>query len=119
MKTSMIGRRLRAIRNEHDHRLADMAQALGVSASFLSAIETGSKSPPAGFPERVAQAYCLPPAALDRLEEAANASRKAFRITPKTQQAHDTTALLARKLDRLNPKTLEEIRRLLLEDEAG
>lgn len=109
-----IGKELRKLRIDKEERLADMAMRLDVSSSFVSAIETGKKAPPAMFEEKVANAYDLPVVDRDRLARAADASRTAFTISPTSSLARDTTGLMARRINTLSEGDLENIRRILL-----
>lgn len=114
-----IGKELRKLRIDKEERLVDMAARLKVSASFISAIETGKKSPPMDFEKQVGSAYDLSSADIDRLGRAADATRKAFTITPETALARDTTGLLARRIDALSELDLETIRKILLNSKLG
>lgn len=99
--STQLGKALKALRLEHNHRLLDMADKLNVSVAFLSAIETGRKSPPEDFAKRVASAYSLSGKAYSHLSLAANLTRKSFKVTPSTSDAQETMALLARSINSL------------------
>jgi transcriptional regulator with XRE-family HTH domain len=63
-----FGRRLRELRREKGWRLKDMAEALGVSEAYLSALEHGHRGRPAGgFVQQVSAYFNL--AWDDRLAE--------------------------------------------------
>ncbi|GAB4359775.1 MAG: hypothetical protein Kow00114_12900 [Kiloniellaceae bacterium] len=108
-----IGRALRKLRIDNDERLLDMAEKLGKSASFISAVEVGKKAPPSGFEELVIKAYGLASKAADQLRRAADLSRKAFVIEPTSALGRDTAGLLARRMDDLTDDQLEEIQEIL------
>lgn len=108
-----IGKALRKLRIDNDERLLDMAERVDKSASFISAVEVGKKSPPAGFEEIIARAYGLACDQLEALRIAANRSRHAFMIEPKTDMGRDTAALLARKIDTLTEDDLRGIQTIL------
>jgi transcriptional regulator with XRE-family HTH domain len=114
-----IGKELRKLRIDHNERLLDMAERLGKSASFLSAIEVGKKNPPSGFEEAVAQVYRLSGAIADRLRAAADQSRHAFTLEPKSPFGRETAGLLARRIDGLSESQLKEIRRIVSSDKGG
>lgn len=114
-----IGKELRKLRIDKDERLIDMAQRLGVSASFISAIETGKKAPPAGFEMQIGAAYDLTTTDIERVGRAADATRRAFTITPETALGRDTAGLLARRIDALSEVDLETIRTILLNSHKG
>lgn len=111
--TTEIGKELRKLRIDRDERLNDMAQKLGASASFISAVEVGGKSPPAGFEQKVIATYGLDADASERLCRAADRSRRAFTLEPKSAQARDTAALFARKINSLSADDLFGIQEIL------
>lgn len=108
-----LGKELRKLRIDHGERLIDMALKVGKSASFISAVEIGRKSPPAGFEDHIAQIYSLPDVAHERLCRAADRSRQAFLVQADTPLARDTAALFARKIASLSPLQLEDIHKIL------
>lgn len=57
--TTALGKSLRKLRVDHDERMGDMAGKLGVSASYLSAVEHGRKNPPLGLADDVVDLYGL------------------------------------------------------------
>lgn len=54
-----LGRMLRKFRKDHELTLREMAATIGVSAAFISSIETGKKKVPGDFIDRVRIAYNL------------------------------------------------------------
>lgn len=54
-----LGRMLRKFRKDRGLTLREMAAAIGVSAAFISSIETGKKKVPGDFIDRVHIAYGL------------------------------------------------------------
>ena len=108
-----LGKTLRKIRIDEDERLLDMAKRLGKSAAFLSAVEVGKKSPPSNFEELIIAAYKLRDTAAEGLRIAADRSRQAFTISPRSEIGRDTAGLLARKMDTLSDDELIEIKNLL------
>ena len=54
-----LGKFLRKIRIDHGEILKDMADKLGVTASYLSAVETGKKRMPSSWNNRVCSLYDL------------------------------------------------------------
>lgn len=90
-----------------------MAKRLGTSPSFISAIETGKKSPPAQFEIKVASAYDLDADGAARIAQAADRSRKAFTLEPDSARARDTAALFARQINQLSDDDLFDIQSIL------
>ena len=111
-----IGKELRKLRIDREERLLDMARILSKSPAFVSAIETGRKSPPAGFEDLVIVRYDLSPAAASALRQAADQSRKSFTLRPESASARDTAGLLARRMNNLSDDQLRKIRDILAED---
>jgi len=109
MKITALGKELRKIRIDRDERLLDMAGRLGKSSAFVSAVETGKKSPPSGFEEHVIKTYRLANEKADRLRTASDRSRKAFTVEPRTALQRDTAGLMARKMNQLSKEDLEKI----------
>jgi HTH-type transcriptional regulator, competence development regulator len=108
-----IGKELRKLRIEQEERMLDMAEALGISPAFLSAVEIGHKSPPDGFAEKVVNAYKLRGEQAEAIVTAVDRSRTTFRLTPASPVARDTAGLLARKFNTLSDEQLRSIRSLL------
>lgn len=50
---------LRKLRLDHGEIMKDMARKFGVSSSFLSAVENGKKSAPAGWLDKLCELYNL------------------------------------------------------------
>jgi HTH-type transcriptional regulator, competence development regulator len=108
-----LGKELRKIRIDRDERLLDMADRLDKSAAFVSAVEVGKKTPPAGFEEAIIKAYALAVDAANNLRQAADRARKAFTIEPDSLLGRDTAGLLARRMNDLSQEQLNEIRNIL------
>jgi transcriptional regulator with XRE-family HTH domain len=108
-----IGKELRKLRIEREERLQDMADALGISPAFLSAVEIGHKSPPDDFADRVIKAHGFKGDEAEAIVRAVDRSRKTFRLTPASPVARDTAGLLARKFNTLSDEQLLNIRSLL------
>jgi transcriptional regulator with XRE-family HTH domain len=109
-----IGKELRKLRIDRNERLIDMAERVEKSAAFISAVEVGKKSPPAGFEDAIISIYRLAADAADKLRHAANRSRHVFSITPNTLVGRDTAGLMARKIDTLSEEQLKEIQSILM-----
>lgn len=101
------------MRVDREERLLDMAARLDKSASFVSAVEVGKKSPPAGFEDLVIRAYGLAAEAAEVLRRAADASRRAFLLEPSSALGRDTAGLLARRMNTLSDEQLREIQAIL------
>lgn len=78
--TNQLGRFLRILRIENQQVLKDMADILGVSSAFLSAVENGKKNMPVSWHEKLRVAYNLSPDQYDALEQAALESQKSISL---------------------------------------
>ena len=108
-----IGKELRKLRVDKDERLLDMAGRVEKSPAFISAVETGKKSPPSGFEELIIRAYGLAGDAADALRMAADRSRHAFSLEANTALERDTAGLMARRMNCLSEDELHEILAIL------
>jgi transcriptional regulator with XRE-family HTH domain len=77
-----VGPRLRALRQQHDLTLADLAAATGISVSTLSRLESGQRRPTLELLLPVARAYQVP---LDELISTAAADDPRVHALPFTQ----------------------------------
>lgn len=118
MATTEIGKALRRLRIDKDERLLDMAERLEKTSAFISAVETGRKSPPGGFEELVIRAYRLAGDAAEKLRQAADRSRKAFTLRGDTQLQRDTFGQMARRMHNLSDDELSQILSIL-KDRGG
>jgi transcriptional regulator with XRE-family HTH domain len=111
-----IGKALRKLRIDRAWLLKDMADGIGVSPSFLSAIETGRKPMPEDFIERIAKWAKLDKTSRKALEDAAAISRKEFKVgvTPDMSEAELETAALLARFDELPKEDRERIRQILM-----
>ena len=113
MGMTEIGKYLRKLRIDTNERLINMARRIERSAAFVSAVETGKKSPPLGFEDRIVKSYGLSKDAANELRKAADRSRKAFTIETNSPLARDTAGLMARRIDSLSNRDLNEILAIL------
>ncbi|MEP2707636.1 MAG: XRE family transcriptional regulator [Roseibium sp.] len=123
MPTTEIGKELRKLRIVEEERLIDMAKRLDKSASFVSAVETGSKAPPVGFENLVVTAYGLAHEVAHHFFLAADRSRKAFTIQPSSDLGKEAIGLMARrmnsKMDGLSAEQLSKIISILKKGESN
>lgn len=74
-KLTAFGRMTRKIRVEHDEYLKDMAEHLGVSSPYLSAVERGQRNAPAEWVGVLQKAYNLTHDTADCMKRALAESR--------------------------------------------
>jgi transcriptional regulator with XRE-family HTH domain len=108
-----FGAKCRALRSGRDKLMVDQAKALGMSSAFISAVETGAKPIPANYIERVASWLSLPRVETDRLQEAADASRKTVTIRPKSGASAKMVVELAKSIEHLSPVQIRQLRLII------
>ncbi|MBQ3088982.1 MAG: helix-turn-helix domain-containing protein [Oscillospiraceae bacterium] len=70
-KITAFGRELRIIRMDRGELLKDMAESLGVTSSYLSAVEVGKRNIPDSWVEKISDLYALGDHERERLADAA------------------------------------------------
>ncbi|MXV66434.1 helix-turn-helix domain-containing protein [Saccharibacter sp. EH60] len=85
-RASDFGKQLRKLRLENDENQKDMANKLGVSVSFISFLETGSKQVPLSFLEKLTSVYGVGEEEGFRLACAAGAQAMQFVFNPQTTE---------------------------------
>lgn len=110
-----FGKFLRKLRIDRGELLADMAQKLEVSASFLSAVETGTKNMPHAWPSQIIDLYSLSKEQAVALRKAADVSVKQIRIQLDDIQneKRDLVITFARLFNDLGCNEVESIMRIL------
>lgn len=98
---TQFGKEIRKLRIEKGETMAQMADKLKRSPSFLSSVETGRKSIPDSLIDDVVREYQLSPAAANALAAAAASSATVFRIEPAAKD-QELVAAFARKFDTLS-----------------
>lgn len=117
---------IRKLRLDRGLKLVEMADRLGFSAAYLSAVETGRKPIPADLVDKINVTFQLDAVAYYRLTEAA--ARSADKLLMKQLPAAERHAVvgLARTLPQLTDEArkaaveeIEEILKRLLEEKKG
>lgn len=111
-----FGKAVRHLRIEHEKLLGEMADALNMSPSYLSQIETGRKPIPPKIVDQIATVLNLETAAVASLREAAALSQSEFKISLDSDARPRDRVLandLAMEFARLTPEAKEEIERIV------
>ena len=110
-----FGRYLRKLRIDCGELIRDMAGRLGVTASYLSAVETGKRNIPETWVDEIAVLYSLNDAAKRDLDEAAVNSAKTLKIGLEevSVSRKEAAILFAREFKDLDDATILQIRDLL------
>lgn len=75
-----FGKLLRKIRIDHGEIIKDMADKLGVTASYLSAIENGKRNIPENWVDEISQLYQLDNIATEQLKNTILTSAKSLKL---------------------------------------
>ncbi len=113
-----FGKFCRVLRIERNELLKDMADALGVSSAFLSAVENGKKEIPSKWLDKIKEVYSLTGNAAEELATAIDSSRKEYRVNLENIATEDRALALsfARKLEsisQMDDQTKDELRTFL------
>ncbi|MGB0920337.1 MAG: helix-turn-helix domain-containing protein [Alphaproteobacteria bacterium] len=111
-----FGAEMQRLRKQRGESQKQMAEAIGVTPAYLSALEHGHKSRPAwSVLQQIIQHFGLIWDDAENLKELADASnpRVAVDTSKLSVQATRTANLLARYIDKLDDDTLQDIDRLI------
>ena len=114
MRTS-IGDFLMNLRMGQNQRLKDMAEILGVSSAFLSAVENGKKSMPDFWVKKVQTEYGLTDEQVDEMKNAALESQSTIALNMKnaTSLNRELAVSFARQFDEMDEETSKMILQVL------
>ena len=115
MAVTSLGKILRKIRIDHNEVLQDMAEKLGVTASFLSAVENGKRNVPASWLDQLPSVYSLSEQSADALRQAARTQMKFVKLElDKANEKRDEVVFaFARKIEELDDTVLDELKKIL------
>ena len=110
-----FGKQLRGLRIEHDQKLKDMADKLGVTVAYLSAVENGKRTVPDSWLGVIVNEYDLSSEQAIRLQEAAYENKSDIKIS--LLGANESEAGLAlsfaRRFKTLSDEQVNELQRIL------
>lgn len=110
-----IGKFLRKLRIDNEEILKDMAEKLGVSSAFLSAVENGKKKMPEGWSEKLKNLYSFSPEQEEELQKAIIDTNNVIEISlHNASDNHRALAIsFAREFDSLDDETSAQLLKLL------
>ena len=116
--TTEFGKELRKLRIDRDETLTTMAKKMGISISYLSAIETGTRSVPDGFLDKLVQRYDLNKEMENVFSVALEHSLNSLDISLANALPlqRDLAVMLARKLPELSTEECEKLLAVLKEN---
>lgn len=117
MMLTPFGVAIRKLRLDKSLRLLDLSQKMDRTAAFVSAVETGRKQIPAGYVDEVAKALELTAKEKERLQRAADQTKKEIPVTKLSPSDRELVAAFARKLDELPPDVIEKLKKAVFKTE--
>lgn len=110
-----LGRLLRKIRIDHGEILKDMADRLGVTASYLSAVENGKRQVPEAWEQIIIKSYPLDELQKEELRKATIESTETINLKVSNSDfaSKEVAFAFARKMSDLSEDKLKEIKRIL------
>lgn len=106
-----FGKLLRKLRIDHDKTLGDLAEKIGVSAAYVSAIETGKKPVTTQFLVQVQRALGLNEPEMRGLEQ--TAARQVKDVTmpmgAKSDRARELAVAFARRFESMSNEEVERV----------
>jgi len=116
---TIFGKTVRKLRLDKGMRLLDMAERLGHTSSYCSAIETGRKPIPDGYVRRVIQALALDSRQSRELNSAVDKTRTEVRVQNLSEDQRELLAAFARRIDELPDDMITNLRKAVLKSIAG
>ncbi|EIJ79098.1 transcriptional regulator xre family, bacteriophage lambda repressor c1 like protein [Bacillus methanolicus PB1] len=113
-----FGKFSRKLRIDNGELLKDMAGKLGVTSSYLSAVENGKRNAPHEWIDKISDLYSLSPEDRNDLMQAVQASQKVVKIDFEGISSEDRNAILAlaREFKSLDEGDKEKIKNILLKN---
>ncbi|BBM42611.1 DNA-binding helix-turn-helix protein [Leptotrichia wadei] len=110
-----LGKRLRKIRIDNDEITLNMAEKLGISISYLSAIEHGKRNIPNDFIQKLFDKYQLSEEmkTLIQKDVVDYSGEMKLIMSQMNEQQQELSLLYARKINKLNDKQIKKMRRFL------
>ncbi len=116
---SKFGLYIRKIREKENDSLRQMAIKLGISATFLSAMEVGRKQIPLEYVEKIKGIYDLTKEQVMELEDSIYETneRLPIELALMNDAQKDVSLMFARKIKTADEKLLEKLKEALLNEE--
>ncbi len=113
--TTELGKILRKLQIDREETLGDMAERLGYTSSYLSAIEKGKRPAPVGFTGRLAALYSLSADAERSIAAAADKTVRNVKVDLEATSdvKREAALVFARSFDELDDETSRRILKLL------
>ena len=115
MGYSKFGEFMRILRIKKGEYMGQIAEMLGTTTPFLSAVENGKKNVPKAWKEKIVDHYSLNESEIRELENAIEASKLQMKFDLRNSGEKKRQAVLqfARSFDDVDEETAEKILKLL------
>lgn len=112
---TLFGKEIRKLRIDKSTTLRQMADAIQISPSYLSSIETGKRKLTTEILEKIIGFFHLSKSKEDTLRDLANKTGESINIelAGLSQNRSESAAIFARKLNTMTDEEIEEILRVL------
>lgn len=114
-----FGVTLRKLRLDKQMRLLDLAEKLGRTSSYVSAIETGKKPIPRGYVAEVAHAMKLTAAQRDELQRAADRTRRDLSVGDLSESKREFVAEFARRVQTMDDFDLDDLKKKIFPSDGS
>lgn len=117
---SAFGRYMRILRMDRGLLLKDVSEVLGVSASYLSAVETGRRSVPSSWRNEIIEEYHLSSDDIEELDNAIAESMLEVKFDIANMESAINKELIlsfARNLDTMNPEKIARLMEIVKSEE--
>lgn len=108
-----FGKQLRKIRIEKEEKLRNMADKLGVTVAYLSAVENGKRAVPDNWVYTLIEKYEMSDYDAKKLQEAAYENKNDVTIDLSNTQNVDVALSFARKFKNLTVEQANELQKML------
>jgi transcriptional regulator with XRE-family HTH domain len=113
-----FGVAVRKLRLDKGMRLLDLAEAIGRTSAFISAVETGRKPIPDAYLLSVARAMKLSASEIRELRRAADRTRKDVPVGNLPADQRELVAAFARKIDELPSAMIADLKKTILKSKS-
>lgn len=115
MKATKFGKLIRTTRIEKEIMLKDMAEALGMTSAYLSALELGKRALPADMGEKVINYFQFNELESEALNKAIDASQPTLKMDLKNNSSDERELLhaFARGFGQLSEEKRQKLRELI------
>lgn len=114
-----FGVALRKLRLDKQMRLLDLANLLGRSSSYVSAVETGKKPIPQGYVAKIAEVMNLTLDELSELQKAADRTKRELSMGELSGSRRELVAEFARRVQTMDDIDLEELKKTIFKSDGS